>query len=744
MTETTASLQQPIDITVARQRIKQRDLEGAREACAFLREDGHRGPELDLVEGILCCLAGQAEGGIGLVRAAIGSEPDNTEWESDLGMGFLLMGEPERARLVLERATARPDADAAAFARLGTAQLALGNGEAAASALDEAIRRQPGRPEWHANLGFALAHQQRLHEAVEQFDRALQLNPDLEPAIQGRQRVLVALDEPDQAIAGLASQIRERPEDITARIRLAHALDHADRLDEAVQVLSEAAGGDPAAEVAALVALAGICIGRQMHETAYGALVTAEKLQPDNVDTLKLKAELLSQMGRQDGLDLINRAIDLAGPRPDLRFARAKVNSSMGHYREAESELRELVEIHPGDATLKIVLGEVLMWLGRFEEATEYLERAAQFDPAALVPLAQSQRLPDDPRLLTRLEEFAESPLVAPEPRMAILFGIAQAYEKKKDYDTAFEYAKRANEFIKKKVDYDHSDFTKEVDMLVSQFTVPFFWKKRDIRGSDSKRPVFVCGLPRSGTSLVEQILGSHPRIFAGGELPLVTKLALLVAKRLKQRYPECMEKFDQKMATLAADYYLENIDLLNSNAPFVVDKSPHNFMHLGLISLVFPNAKIIHVQRDPMDVGLSNYFQNFAARTGYMGYATDLEQIGQHVIDHDRLMAHWHEVLPLPILEVRYEDLIADQAGKTRELLDFVGVEWNDDVLSFHRTERPVATASVAQVRKPIYRSSVKKWHRYRAHLRPLEEVLRKGGAFQDLAGEAEADDSV
>jgi hypothetical protein len=189
--------------------------------------------------------------------------------------------------------------------------------------------------------------------------------------------------------------------------------------------------------------------------------------------------------------------------------------------------------------------------------------------------------------------------------------------------------------------------------------------------------------------------------------------------------YPECVGELTAEAVAGAAGAYLEELDARDTEAARVVDKLPHNFLHLGLIALLFPHARIVHLRRDPRDVAVSTYWQNFGSRNGLLGYAFDLSEIGHHINAHHRLMRHWHEVLPMPIFELDYEALVSHPEPTVRNLLTFLGLDWDDRVLGFFNTEREVRTASVYQVRQPIYDTSVSRWRRYETHLEPLLTAL-------------------
>lgn len=233
--------------------------------------------------------------------------------------------------------------------------------------------------------------------------------------------------------------------------------------------------------------------------------------------------------------------------------------------------------------------------------------------------------------------------------------------------------------------------------------------------------------MPRSGTSLTEQIFTAHSQVFGAGELDLLPVLGRLMPRAIKSKrpFPGIMLEMTPKLREEAARYYLYGLKQYDEERPYVVGKMSHNFMNLGLIASILPRAKIIHVRRDARDVGLSNYQQNFKARHGGMGYAFDLEHIARQLNDYHRMMQHWRKVLPARIFEFDYEELVENQQAVTAELFAFVGIEMEEDAQPFYEVERAVRTASVSQARRPMYTSSRQKWRRYEAHLAPLIDNL-------------------
>lgn len=273
---------------------------------------------------------------------------------------------------------------------------------------------------------------------------------------------------------------------------------------------------------------------------------------------------------------------------------------------------------------------------------------------------------------------------------------------------------------------YDPEARARFVDGLLGAFSPSHFERVRGL-GDDSERPVFVVGMPRSGTTLTEQILASHPQVFGAGERNFAQSTFISLPAVLGRNEPPlaCLAHLDRDAAgRLAAGHLGRLRELDGGTAARVVDKMPENYLLLGFLHTLFPRARLIHCRRDPRDVALSCWITNFAR----IRWACDLEHIAHHLLQYFRIMEHWRRVLPAPVFEVDYEELVADQEGVSRRLVAWLGLEWDPACLRFHQTERLVRTASVAQVRQPIYTRSVARWRHYESLLAPLLERLPPG----------------
>ncbi len=409
-----------------------------------------------------------------------------------------------------------------------------------------------------------------------------------------------------------------------------------------------------------------------------------------------------------------------------LALARAELAAHEQAFDVAESGYRDLLAQQPNHAQVLQSLGQLLMQLGRLDEAVDCFEQVKAIDPArGHAALINARRFPKDDATLEQLEAIARQPGQEGSVRVSLLLQLAVAWEKRKDYEKAFKLAEEANAASRRLLTYDPQAHRQRCARIRHAFSRPLY-EHRPAHGSDSTLPVFVVGMPRSGTTLVEQIIAGHSRIHGAGELGVMPRVITGLERWERhtgsgRAYPDCVDDLDPAVSRGIAANVIGELREYAPEADHVVDKLPHNFENIGLIKFLFPRAKIISVRRDPRDIAVSNFFTDFAAKHGGMGFAYNLDWIGEQLADHNLLMHHWQEVFPGEILEVRYEDVVANPEAAARKMLSYIGVEWEAQVLNFNELDRPVKTASVWQVRQPIYHSSREKWRRYQDFLSPL-----------------------
>lgn len=655
-------------------------------------------------------------------------------WASDLGIAWILSGNIDRAIDWLEYTVTKPDADALAYSRLASAYLLSNKYEAAEENYQEAIRLEPARAEWYYNLAASLTRQNRLEEALEAYQETTRLNPDFKAADTARQRLLQSIDRADELVQELEANFDSETSSLEDRIKLANAYYQNREVAKAVNVINDALINvdevdDESREDQ--LRLRQILIRffsdppRPFYKAA--AIYQASQLAENPAPFLAEYAVEVYELDRkEDAENRMNQALEQDSDNLRVKMAHADYLAKQDDYDAAINELLPLAEKYTGHAPLFSELGRLYMWIGELEDARYWFDKAAAINPQALGQMVEFREIPEDEKSIETMKQIADNRLLPNMARANMNFALSRIYEKQKYFDATFERLKIANDRVCQTITYHPAQFTRRVNFQIKVVNKKYFERLQPIRKS-KRTPIFVVGMPRSGTTLTEQILCSHPDIFGAGELPYLNMIATRFPRVLgvKNVYPVCLWKSTPYYRERAAVHYWNNVDEHDKESPLVVDKMPHNFMHLGLIASIFPNARIIHVNRDPRDNAVSNFQQNFAARHGGMGFAFDLKNIALQINDYHRVMNHWRNVLPLPIFDLSYEEMVEDMEGTARKLLDFVGVDWHDDVKKFYETKRAVRTASVTQVRQPIYKTSMKKWKRYEEHLGELLENL-------------------
>lgn len=452
----------------------------------------------------------------------------------------------------------------------------------------------------------------------------------------------------------------------------------------------------------------------------------------DRVDILIPLAQAEMEAGDSQAETTFRRALE-AGPRTVGQCSAIGSGLlSLGQGEDAVAAYRWAVECDSPSAEAAALLGGVLESVGRTAEAVDVLRQALARRPGdgrLLSFLTELGRENPSEEELARAKTLAGTFTTPPLDRMYFHFVLAKVYDDREWYDEAFHHCVSANA-LKARIEgqsgnrYDRDGHHDHVARVIDTVTPSFLTANRGL-GVASEVPVLIVGMPRSGTTLVEQIISSHPAAFGAGELDHLRDLArrLPIVLGTKNPYPECLGKLTRASAKRLGNAYVR-ILTARGKGDFerVVDKMWANFLRVGLAAMIVPGARVIHCRRDPMDTCVSCFFQNFSYP---LPFVHDLGDLGFYYRQYSRLMDHWRAVAPLPMLEVDYEALVADQERVSREIIGFCGLPWHDDCLSFHRNKRIVATASHQQVRKPIYASSIGRWRRYAAHLEPLRRAL-------------------
>jgi tetratricopeptide (TPR) repeat protein len=440
------------------------------------------------------------------------------------------------------------------------------------------------------------------------------------------------------------------------------------------------------------------------------------EVNPMSAETLCNLAAVL-QGNAPEAEKYLRRALKINPKYADARSKLGLVLTIAGRLREAKAACNKALKMDPRQTEALLGLGQIARSEGRFEEAESFINRALKVAPnlpGAWAALTTLRRMTvADSEWLKRAEEIAATPISLWQ-KAELRFAIGKFCDDVDDFERAFQNYKLANELLKTVAQkYDREVHSTFADQMIRSHSREALARAAD-SGSASMKPVFVSGMPRSGTSLVEQIIASHPSARGAGELMFWPDAGRAHQSELQQGI------LGEQVRKKLAEDYLGILALHGPDALRVVDKSNFNCDYLGLLHSVFPKARIIYMRRDPIDTCLSCYFQNFL--TG-LSFATDLSDLADYYRVHQRLMKHWVTALPAgTVLEVPYEGLVADQVAWTRRILDFLELEWDDRCLSFDKTERPVNTASAWQVRQKIYNSSMERRRHYEKFIGPLK----------------------
>jgi tetratricopeptide (TPR) repeat protein len=415
----------------------------------------------------------------------------------------------------------------------------------------------------------------------------------------------------------------------------------------------------------------------------------------------------------------LRRALKLNPRHVEARTTLGVVLSHLNRLREAKSHFDKALKHEPRNADALVGMAVIAQTEGNFDQAGALFSRALQADPKMPKALAFQAGIrkmtSSDSVWLERAGQVADSG-IAPMDESELRFAIGKYFDDIGNFKLAFQSYKRANDLLKPIAEpYDRDSYRRFVDNMIDVYTPEVLTRVRN-GASSSTTPVFIVGMPRSGTSLTDQIVSSHPLAKGAGELDFWSTAAQENEDSI--RAAPLSESTRHKLA----ETYLRVLESHSGDALRVIDKAPVNSDYLGIIHSVFPNARMIYMQRDPIDTCLSCYFQKFILS---LNFTFDLSDLADHFREHARLMAHWRAALPPgTILDVPYEELVADQEGWSRKILDFIGLEWDERVLDFPNTKRPVATASFWQVRQRIFNSSVHRWRNYEKYISPLLDL--------------------
>lgn len=629
---------------------------------------------------------GDADAAISLLLEAKQLDPLNAEAFHMLALIAYSEGRMDDAGEFILDAITRDDTDPALHANCGAIMNLLGRPQEAEAACRHVIGIDPNHAEAHNNLAVSLEVQGRLDEAQDAAVRAIELNPRYVEACINLGNILLRAGEALTAADAYRAAITINPDTLMARANLAIALRQAGQLDAAEAECRKALDINP--EFA------------EGHNSL-GNVLREKEDWPGAIDAFGAAIGL--RHGYADAM------LNLAG----TLFKSGDITGAQDKYRDILEMFENLSEAHAG-------LGVVLLATGRLDAAVESFKLAVASKPAlgeAQYNLATAIGGEYSETEISAIRKLLQDKQLPDADRIRIHFALGEINDQRGNNETAFADFDAGNQLRQSQLEtsghtFDADAFDARVDAIIAAYGADLF-RAREDAGDPSDLPVFIVGLPRSGTTLVEQIVASHSQAETKGEMELI---------RVMCADDGDLAGADDKILNEKAERYLAELTRDTEGAARIIDKMPLNWLHLGQIQLMLPDAHVLYCRRDPLDTGLSCFRQDFTASHSW---ACDLDHIGRYQTACARLMEHWKSVLPLSILDVRYEDMIDDQEAASRRIMDFLGLGWDEACLDFHTSNRVVLTASNWQVRKPIYKTAVGRAKGYEAFLGPLKDAL-------------------
>jgi tetratricopeptide (TPR) repeat protein len=660
---------------------------------------------------------------------ALAVRPDFAEVLYNRGITLYELKRFDEALTSYDRALAvRPDFADVLYNRGITLHELKRFGEALTS-YDRALAVRPNSVEVLYNRGNTLRELKRCDEALASYDRALALRPDFAEVLYNRGIARHELKRFDEALASYDRALAVRPDFAEVLHYRGITLHELKRLDEALASYDRALAVRPD--------FAGVLYNRgntlrelKRFDEALASFERGIAIDPDVAQAHIMRGGVLESLNRfEHALASYDRAAAIDPNVPDAHIIRGDLLRKLDRPQEALASYDGAVAVSPDHALAHDRRGLVLVELGRLTEG-----RGAHETAVALAPrkasfyynlTAVAQIKPDGPfaRAMKNLSRDIAS--LDWEEQTALHFALAKMFADNADYKQSFRHLLDGNALKRKQVHYDESATLAANDNLRAMFTRKLIGANQGV-GEPAPVPVFVVGMPRSGSTLVEQLLSSHPKVFGAGEIADFFDAAVevgganLEALNFSGEHSKILR---DQLRQIGADY-MKRIGRAAPAAERIVDKTLDNFRLLGLIHLALPNARIIHIRRDPVDTCVSCFSKLFVGAN--VSYAYDLAELGRYYRSYDLVMAHWHDLLPPNVLlDVQYEDLVANIEEQTRRMIAHCGLEWDARCLNFHLTERPVRTASAVQVRQPIYKTSVGQWRKYEPFLSSLLSAL-------------------
>ena len=600
-----------------------------------------------------------------------------------------------------------------------------GKFEEAENILGKVIDLAPTFAKPYEDLGTLLMQQQRAEEAIPLLEKSVRLDPKMEEAHFQLGKALAMVGRGEEADAAFERSFALSPE----RGMMALAAEHhqAGRLEQAEKLCRQVLQKNPG-HVDALRMLGLIAAAAGDLEDAEHLLRQALENAPDHVPAMFELGRVLKELDHHEqAIEVYREIVKLHPDNPKAHFRLAGVLGPAALTELSAAAYQRCLDLAPQHAGAWLGLGHMLKTLGRQDEGIEAYQRCLELEPdfgEAYYSLANLKTYRFDDAQIQEMKERVASESVKEVSEVNFLFALAKAYEDRGDFDQAWHYYEQGNDKQRILVSYDPVQTETVNNDLIEFFNAEFF-KEHLNSGNPDRSPIFVLGMPRSGSTLVEQIIASHSQVEGTSELPYIGRISKSLNRNRADgmRYPQVLSELEPRHFHRLGQDYLQMAAMHRvEGTPRFIDKMPNNFPSVGLIHSILPNAKIIDARRHPMDACLGNLKQLYAKG---QTFSYDQNDIGEYYLQYQRMMDHWDEVLPGKVLRVQYEDTVADLESQVLRILEYLELPWEDGCLNFYDTERAVRTASSEQVRQPIYTSGVGFWRNYEPYLEELQEVL-------------------
>ena len=600
----------------------------------------------------------------------------------------------------------------------------LGRLDEADRDIEKALSLFPEFERAHEARGDLLIAKREFSAATEAFEEALKLNPNRQQTRMKLGRVLMGMGHVDKARAlrGEFLRLDQDNQDIVRAVNL----EKEEKPVEAERIYRDILRRHPD-NVSAMRLWARLGTRQQRYQDAEMLLKRAVEVAPGfNQAWADLVAVQYEQQKHDEAAESAKRLIKLDPRVPNGYLLLASARASAGSHEDALRAFDDALAINPKHVGALCGRGNVCRTVGDQAGAIAAFRSSIEANPLhaeAYWNLANLKTFRFEDSEVDDMLALVGDERIPPDGQVQLNNALGLEFEGRKDFDRAFEYIDRGNRLRRESEFYDRVENEEMVDNSIEIFTRQFFDDNAD-RGDPDPAPIFIVGLPRSGSTLIEQILSSHSMVDGTHELRDLgaTIRSDRITGSFNPRYPKNLENIDDHGFRRLGGEYIRRTRRYRGDRPLFTDKNPNNYVHSGLIHLILPNAKIIDARRHPLDSCLGSYKQLFAQG---QPFSYDLVELGEYYLQYQRLMDHWHAVLPGRVLAVEYEEVVADLEGQVRRILEFCELPWEDGCLRFHETERAVKSASSEQVRQPIYSTAVHTWRRYEAHLDPLIEVL-------------------